>query len=226
MSEKIVATRLAFMAEKHHLLHWWQIGGRPKRCAVDACLMIASTADEAKLKKLVTSTLCMDVKGAFDNVYLKRLLNTLIQKDFPCPAQKWVESFLSKRTARVAFDGEMENMTPVSTGIPQGSPVSPILLLLYISPLFEELEKEHPSARCPSYIDDVSLLVTGKTEAENSTILGKMAATAVTWGEKNAPMFDNPKTELRHFHSRLMTDPDANVRMPDGMVVKPELVLR
>lgn len=73
ISEKIATTRLAFMAEKHHLLHRWRIGGRPNRSAVDACLTIASIADEARHKKLITSTHCMDVKGEFDNVYLKRL---------------------------------------------------------------------------------------------------------------------------------------------------------
>lgn len=130
ISEKIVATCLAVMAERHHLLHRWQIGGEPKMSAVDTCLMIARIAHEARQKKLVTSTLCMDVKGAFAIVYLKWLLNTLIEKDLPPPLQKWVVPFLSDRTARLTFDGQMEEISPVQTSIPQGSPVSRILFLL------------------------------------------------------------------------------------------------
>ena len=47
IAEKIMATRLAFMAEKHHLLHKLQIGGRPKRSAVDAAMYLTTIIDEA-----------------------------------------------------------------------------------------------------------------------------------------------------------------------------------
>src|SRR5205085_1392020 len=42
IAEKIMATRLAFMAEKHHLLHKLQIGGCPKRSAVDAAMYLTT----------------------------------------------------------------------------------------------------------------------------------------------------------------------------------------
>src|SRR5437588_4027824 len=50
ISEKIMATRLAHMAEKHHLLQNLQIGGRPKRSAVDAAMFLTTKIDEAKLR--------------------------------------------------------------------------------------------------------------------------------------------------------------------------------
>lgn len=76
--EKIMATRLAYLAERYGLLHQWQIGGRPKRSAVDACMLVASIVDEAKRKGKVVSALFMDVKGAFDNVSKDRLMHTAI----------------------------------------------------------------------------------------------------------------------------------------------------
>ena len=77
ISEKIMATRLAHMAEKHHLLHNLQIGGRPKRSAVDAAMFLTTKIDEANKRNMISSTLCIDVKGAFDNVFKKRLLQTM-----------------------------------------------------------------------------------------------------------------------------------------------------
>ena len=49
---------------------------------------------------------------------------------------RWVESFLSERRASLSFDKDSEKMSPIETGIPQRSPVSPILFLIYLSPLF------------------------------------------------------------------------------------------
>ena len=77
ISEKIMATRLAHMAEKYNLLDPLQIGGRPKRSAVDAAMYLATLIDEGNKKGKTLSTLCIDVKGAFDNVFKERLLHTM-----------------------------------------------------------------------------------------------------------------------------------------------------
>lgn len=70
-------------------------------------------------------------------------------------------------------------MSPIRTGIPPGSPVTPILFLLYLAPLFDVLENNYPDTTCPSYSDDVGVLLIGKREAANSKILEMMATTCV-----------------------------------------------
>lgn len=146
--------------------------------------------------------------------------------DFPLPIQRWVESFLSNRTAGLAFNGEMQEVSPVSTRIPQGSPVSPIRFLIYLSAHFDKLDREYSDTKCPSYIDDLSLLVLGMSESAKSTPLQEMGATAEVWGETNALKLDNLKTELMHFHQNKVTDRNATVQMPVGTIIKPERVLR
>ena len=137
ISEKIMATRLTHMAERYHLLDRLQIGGRPKRSAVDAAMYLATLIDEGNRKGKTTSTLCIDVKGAFDNVFKERLLHTMRTMKLDQKTTRWVETFLSERMASLSFDKDSEKMSPIDTGIPQGSPVSPILFLFYVSPLFE-----------------------------------------------------------------------------------------
>ena len=44
----------------------------------------------------------------------------------------WVSSFLDDRVLRLAFDNSIEVFKSILTGIPQGSPISPILFLIYI----------------------------------------------------------------------------------------------
>src|SRR6201747_2497036 len=177
ISEKIMASRLSHMAEKHHLLHHLQIGGRPKRSAVDASMLLTSTVDQGKREGKVKSTLCIDVKGAFDNVFSKRLLQTLKKMHLNPAVTRLVDSFLTNRLASLTFDAESEPMTPIMTGIPQGSPVSPILFLLYLQPLFIQLDQIHPHITSPSYIDDICLLVQGNSATSNARKLEKEVET-------------------------------------------------
>ena len=89
-------------------------------------------------------------------------------------------------------------MSSINTGIPQGSPVSPILFLFYVSPLIKMMRLKHPHVTCPSYIDDICLLVEGNSPEENATELEEAVATCFKWGEENAVAFDDPKSELMH----------------------------
>jgi hypothetical protein len=68
VSEQILAKRLSYLAETTHLLHPTQIGGRFKKSAIDACLLLTDCVQSSKLKKHTTTALFLDIKGAFDHV--------------------------------------------------------------------------------------------------------------------------------------------------------------
>ena len=71
----------------------------------------------------------------------------------------------------MAFDGEISNSVSINAGIPQGSPVSPILFLIYISQMFKSNAKKLVSVRLISYIDNITIIVLSKTIQENCKIL-------------------------------------------------------
>src|SRR5437588_8067974 len=216
------------MAEKHHLLHRLQIAGRPKRSAVDVAMYLTIIIDEANKRHQTTSTLCIDIKGAFDNVYKERLLQTMRKMKLDQKTVRWVESFLSERRASLSFDKDSEKMSPIETGIPQGSPVSPILFLIYLSPLFTLMEQKHPDIRCPSYIDDISLLVVGDSPQQNCALLEEGVTTCFNWGKDNAVAFDDAKSELMHFYNarKEIIDPYVNIVLTNGTLIEPSGVQR
>src|SRR5690606_6507097 len=111
----------------------------------------------------------------------------------------WVEHFMTKRSIQLAFDGQQKELVSVETGIPQGSPVLPVLFLIYLKPLFDTLEKEHPNLQFSSYIDDVAIIATNRTLAVNVRELNSAARTVFQWAEQNAVAFDDSKSELLHF---------------------------
>jgi len=115
---------------------------------------------------------------------------------------KWVQLFLSDWTVSLAFDGEKDSDQKVKSGILQGSPISPILFLIYIRFLFTQVKKQHTDSqiKIPSYIDDVAVTVEGKSAEENSIVLEKVAKSLFLWAKDNAVVFDDSKTELIHFN--------------------------
>jgi hypothetical protein len=187
-----MATRLAHIAERHHLLDSLQIVGRPKRSAVDAAMFLATKIDQSNKRYLITSTFRKDVKGAFDNVCKPRLLHTMRKMKLPLSVIRWLDSFLSELLTSLAFDKDTKPLTPIRTGIPQESPASPIIFLLYLTPLFTLLRQTHRNITCPSYIDYICLMMEGTSAADNARELEDAVDTCLTWGEENAVALDDP----------------------------------
>jgi retron-type reverse transcriptase len=80
---------------------------------------------------------------------------------------------MSNKYIQLAFDGEKSEKTAIDTGIPQGSPVSPILFLIYIRFLFEETN--NIKIRIPNYLDDIAILAKSESLENNYQILENTA---------------------------------------------------
>ena len=141
----------------------------------------------------------------------------------PPPLCCEVDTFLSYRQIGLTFDGGRGTLKPANTGTPRGSPISPILFLIYLRFLFTTIQDQHPDTRIPSH-NSVTCLVVGDTE-ENCRKLEAIARTASKWGDSDAVAFDDPKTELPHFYRRRQT-PECPVTLPNGTVIKPSPVVR
>jgi hypothetical protein len=80
----------------------------------------------------------------------------------------WVRAWLSNRVAILHFDGQKTEDIPVAAGVPQGSPLSPILFILYIASLYQALQTAHPLVSIVGFADDTNLLAFGKSSAVNT----------------------------------------------------------
>ncbi|KAF5347037.1 hypothetical protein D9758_011621 [Tetrapyrgos nigripes] len=84
-------------------------------------------------------------QGYFDFVNHGRLIHQMRSQRVPVELVSWTESFLADRHAAICVDGKVSAMEPVANGVPQGSPVSPILAAFYSSELLELIENDsHP----------------------------------------------------------------------------------
>lgn len=139
--------------------------------------------------------LTLDIKGAFDAILSGRLVRRLREQGWPNHLVSWAASFATNRTVQVRLDGETGPQQKVSCGLSQGSPISPILFTLYISPLF----KLDENVSRLGYADDMAILATNKTLEENCVSLQLSLERALSWGEKEGIIFDPRKSELQYF---------------------------
>ena len=76
-----------------------------------------------------------DLSKAFDRVPHCQLLHTLASVGVSGSLLNWFRSYLSSRTQRVVIDGHSSEVHPVTSGVPQGSILGPLLFSLYLDPL-------------------------------------------------------------------------------------------
>jgi hypothetical protein len=75
--------------------------------------------------------LAYDIAGAFNNTHPVLLDQVLEQRRMPTYLRKWTRAFNEDRRLGFALDSRIEEPRPFRCGLPQGSPVSPILFLIY-----------------------------------------------------------------------------------------------
>ena len=89
----------------------------------------------------------------------------------------------------------------VDTGIPQGSPISPIFYIFYSSDLIEEGTVPEEHIQTTGYIDDNSTVAISDTAEENITKLERVhEQKAAPWARRHAAIFAPKKYQLIHFY--------------------------
>ncbi|KAJ3454128.1 hypothetical protein MRS44_018022 [Fusarium solani] len=218
--ERLTARRLAWAAIHYQVLHPQQAGALPKRSATDLVTALIHDIEEAFACNKVATLVTMDIQGAFDTVMRNRLVLRLREQGWPDHLARWAGSFMGGRSARVRYQDTVTASSPLQCGLPQGSPVSPILFLLYTEPIYR---LSNPQSRF-GYADDTAILFTGDTVDETTAAASASIEEMIRWGAANGVSFDPEKTEVMHFsRSKLRSSP---VIRHGDVVKQPESALR
>ena len=196
--EAVVAERISFAVETYGLLPANHFGARKQRSAEQALLLFQEHIYTAWRNKRVVSLVSFDVKGAYNGVYKDRLLQRLQARGIPSDLVKWVDAFCSERTATIVVNGQASGVRALEqAGLPQGSPLSPVLFLFFNADLVQQRIDQNVGAI--AFVDDYTAWVVGKSAAENMDRLQGIVQRATEWESRSGASFEGDKTAFIHF---------------------------
>jgi hypothetical protein len=118
-------------------------------------------------RDFITSVLTLDIKNAYLTVRAAPFAKICIRIKLFTEFIKWFISFMSDRTIRFAFDGEISVIIGINDNIFQGSPVSFIMFLIFIQHVIGALEHRNEIITF-NYADDFAMVTESSCARINS----------------------------------------------------------
>ena len=196
--ESVVAERVSYAAETFGLLPANHFGARKQRSAEQALLVLQECIYKAWRSRKVLSLISFDIKGAYNGVCKERLLQRLQTRGIPPSIVRWIDAFCSERTATIQVNGYNSPTQPLpQAGLPQGSPLSPILFLFFNADLVQQ--RINNNGGSIAFMDDYTAWVTGPSAEANYVGIQQIVEKAVQWEKRSGATFETAKTVLVHF---------------------------
>ncbi|CAD6898017.1 unnamed protein product, partial [Tilletia caries] len=193
--EGLVARRILRRAETEGLVPSNHYGGRPFRSTEDALLGIVQFIKHAQRNGRHVALLTADVAGAYNDVQGRTLSADLEHHGWPEQVILWVQSFMSERSSRLRFADYIGELFDVPDSLPQGSPLSQLLWLVYSGGLVGANGRDK-QAISVGWVDDWNTAVSANDTGTLQRRLQTICDRASDWAETHQTRFDQTKTRL------------------------------
>ena len=110
-----------------------------------------------------TDIIYIDMAKAFNTVCHSKLLKKMSKLDIRGNVLKWFSSYLTNRFQRTMVNDEFSDYIHASSGVPQGSVIGPLLLLIYINDLPSIFS---PQLTCSLFADDAKISLSYRNTIE------------------------------------------------------------
>jgi hypothetical protein len=170
----------------------------------------------------VVSLVNFDVKGAYNGVCKKRLIQRMRARGIPETLLRCTEAFCSERTATIQINGQSSELISLpQAGLPQGSPLSPILFLFFNADLVQRRIDSKGGAI--AFVDDFTAWVVGPTAECNREGIEAIINEALDWEKRSGATFEAEKTAIIHFtRTRIAHKHSAEPFTIKGQTVQPK----
>ena len=159
----------------NNIINKHQHGFRPSHSCQSQLLILTDDILKAMDEKKQVD---LDFCKAFDKVPHRQLLNKLKHYGITGNLVKWIEQWLTKRNQQVTLENHVSSKLPVKFGVPQGTVLGPLMFLLYINDIDENI-----SSTVRLFADDC-VMYRIIDSLEDSLCLQRDLSTILNWTKK------------------------------------------
>lgn len=196
--EKIIHKHVFNYFRDHNIITALQSGFVPGDSTVNQLVDIYNTFCKALDEGKEVRAIFCDISKAFDRVWHKGLLFKLHSVGISGPLLLWFTDYLQNRKQRVVLPGVNSTWASVKAGVPQGSILGPLLFLLYINDIVENINS---SIRL--FADDTSLYIIVDNPVDAANQLNQDLSTLHHWATKWLVTFNPLKSETITFTRKI-----------------------
>lgn len=143
-------------------------------------------------------TIYTDIRKAFDRILHRLLLGKLRELGVHSSLLQWIQSYLSGRTQYVKIMGWKSQHFDVSSGIPQGSHLGPLLFLIF----FNDVTAVMKSSSCSLFADDLKMYKEVRTFKDCLELQRDLNALSI-WCSTNSLELNIGKCVTLSFHRKI-----------------------
>ena len=191
--EAIIRDAIVGHFTENNLYAECQHGFRKKRSCITQLLEVMENFTLLMEEDNNIDIIYLDFRKAFDTVPHQRLLTKLKSYGITGQIYEWVKSFLSGRTQKVKINSHFSSKTEVTSGIPQGSILGPILFTIFINDLPDGI-----ISTCKIFADDTKIYNSSK----NSKKIQEDILHLQKWSNKWNLYFNISKCKVMYIGSK------------------------
>ena len=193
--ERAVHTQLVKYLREHNLLSPYQCGFRKGHSTEFAAPSFADTIRKNIDLGQMTGAVFVDLRKAFDTVDHTTLLGKLSTIGVINHERNWFDDYLTGRSQVVGLNDVLSDSEPVIVGLPQGSILGPLLFILHVNDLPDEIR----NCNILMYADDTVLFCSGSDVSTIEKILNDELNLIADWLRENSLFVNVTKTESMLF---------------------------
>ena len=188
--ERIIHKHVFNFFLQHNVITSLQSGFVPKDSTVNQLTSVYHSFCQALDEgKEIRAVFC-DISKAFDRVWHRGLLFKLQKSGISGRLLTWFENYLSDRTQCVVLSGTHSDIVHISAGVPQGSILGPLLFLIYINDIVEDI---HCKIRL--FADDTTLYIIVDNPLHAAITLNSDLEKINHWASRWLVSFNPSKTQ-------------------------------